>query len=90
MVNRATSNFRFSIEIVRCRAVCPDWRDVGAPESPMRRPDTLVLGIPHLLLQFPPSNPADHPDCHLVQVRCYDPWVSIHTTGAMRLLSVII
>jgi hypothetical protein len=63
---------KLSIEIIRCRAVCPDWRDVGGPdESPMGRPDTLVLGIPHLLLQFPPSDPAQHPDCHLVQViRC--------------------
>ena len=58
-----------SIEIVRCRAVCPDWQDSALSDSPVNaRPDTLVLAIPRLLLQLPPSNPAMHPSCHPVQV----------------------
>ena len=58
-----------SIEIVRCRAVCPDWQDSALKDSASNgRPDTLVLAIPHLLLQLPPSNPALHPSCHPVQV----------------------
>ena len=36
----------------------------------MGRPDTLVLGIPHLQLHLPPSDPADHSKGHLVQVPC--------------------
>ena len=60
---------QFSIEIVRCRAVCPDWRDVALVEaSTTGRPDTLVLGIPYLLLQLPPKDPAQHPRRHPVQV----------------------
>ena len=60
---------QFSIEIVRCRAVCPDWRDVALVEaSTTGRPDTLVLGIPYLLLQLPPQDPAQHPRRHPVQV----------------------
>ena len=60
---------QFSIEIIRCRAVCPDWRDVALVEaSTTGRPDTLVLGIPYLLLQLPPKDPAQHPRRHPVQV----------------------
>lgn len=60
---------QISIEIIRCRAVCPDWQDSALSDSPLNaRPDTLVLAIPHLLLQLPPSKPAVHPSCHPVQV----------------------
>lgn len=58
-----------SIEIIRCRAVCPDWQDTALDDPSFgAKPDTLVLAIPYLLLQLPPSNPALHPSSHPVQV----------------------
>lgn len=69
-IDRAT---QFSIEVVRCRAVCPDWQDSALVDGSFRsRPDTLVLGIPHALLQLPVSNPASQPLYHPVQVNLSD------------------
>lgn len=60
---------RFSIEITKCRAVCPDWQDDTLnPSNFNGRPDTVILGIPYLLLQLPPGRPARHPKYHPVQV----------------------
>ena len=60
---------RVSVEIIRCKAVCPDWQDpVLTDNLTNERPDTLVLSIPHLLLQLPPSKPAVRPSKHPVQV----------------------
>lgn len=64
---------RFSVEVVRCRAVCPDWQDPALNEAGTNaRPDTLVLGIPRLLLQLPVSDPAVQPVQHPVEV-CFVP-----------------
>ena len=59
---------RFSIEIIKCRAVCPDWQDNTFNSAFNSRNDTLVLGIPHFVLQLPLSSPAVHPQAHPVQV----------------------
>ena len=68
---------QFSMEIIRCRAVCPDWRHRGANSMTTERPDTVVLGVPHLLLQLPAHNPARHPVRHAVQVGFIRSWVNV-------------
>ena len=67
---------QYSVEIVRCRVLCPDWRDTAfAPGTP-RETDAkgsrgaLLLDVPHALLQMPVQAPAQHPDIHPVQEHC--------------------
>lgn len=61
---------QFSLQILRCRVLCPDWRDTAfAPGNPRDADDgpTLVLDVPEFLLQLPPQAPAQHPSTHPVQ-----------------------
>lgn len=61
---------QFSIAILRCRAVCPDWKDASRQDGGHgSSSDIAVLGIPKLLLQLPATNPANHPSIHPVEVR---------------------
>ena len=70
---------RLALELVRCRAVCPDWQGleeagaalvpgsgVGLGEAPE---DALVLEVPYFLARMPPADPAPDPDQapHLIQ-----------------------
>ena len=70
---------RLALELVRCRAVCPDWQGleeagaalvpgsgVGLGEAPE---DALVLEAPYFLARMPPADPAPDPDQapHLIQ-----------------------
>ena len=61
---------QFSLEIVRCKAVCPAKVDAasftGAHPSPLDH--TLYLEVPHFLLQLPLSQPAQHPRPHPVNL----------------------
>lgn len=65
---------QFSLEILRCRAVCPDWQDGSpAPGRPhWQRQHALTLSVPQLLLQLPPTEPAQHPSAHPVEVHSFD------------------
>lgn len=65
---------QFSLEILRCRAVCPDWQDSSpAPGRPhWQRQHALTLSVPQLLLQLPPTEPAQHPLVHPVEVHSFD------------------
>jgi hypothetical protein len=64
---------QFTLEIVRCRVLCPDWRDTSfAPGVPREgnddlHGDALVLDVPRLLLQLPPEQPGRHPSSHPVE-----------------------
>ena len=51
------------MEILRCRAVAPDWQDTSAASSGpyWDRHHALTLNVPQLLLQLPPTDPAKHP-----------------------------
>ena len=71
---------QFSVQILRCRVLCPDWRDTAfAPGNPREHDEgaaqqqhargSLVLDVPHALLQLPLAAPAAHPDMHPVQQR---------------------
>lgn len=74
---------QFSIEIIRCCAVCPDWQDNALIEAPVSgRPDIVVLGVPHLLLQLPATSPAHHPRVHPVQVGFPKPYIPLGTQDA--------
>ena len=78
---RARKLEQFSVQILRCRVLCPDWRDTAfAPGTPRERDEgvqqqqqhargSLVLDMPHALLQLPLEAPAAHPDMHPVQQR---------------------
>lgn len=65
---------QFSLEILRCRAVAPDWRDTGVASSRpyWDRQHALTLNVPQLLLQLPPTDPAKHPAKHPVEVQSFD------------------
>ena len=65
---------QFSLEILRCRAVAPDWQDTSATSSRpyWDRQHALTLNVPQLLLQLPPTNPAKHPSKHPVEVHSFD------------------
>ena len=68
IADEAVRSDRFTLEIIRCRGVCPDWQDDASHATSSGRPDTLILGVPHLLLQLPVANPAPHPVRHAVEV----------------------
>lgn len=68
IADEAVGSDRFTLEIIRCRGVCPDWQDDAIHATSSGRPDTLILGVPHLLLQLPIANPAPHPVRHAVEV----------------------
>ena len=61
---------QFSLEIVRCKIVCPAKVDAAgftsADPSPLDH--TLYMEIPHFLLQLPLSQPAQHPRPHPVDL----------------------
>lgn len=60
---------QFSLQILRCKILCPDWRDTSfAPGTPREVEDghALVLDVPDFLLQLPPQAPAQHPSVHPV------------------------
>ena len=60
---------QFSLQILRCKILCPDWRDTSfAPGTPRDVEDShaLVLDVPEFLLQLPPQAPAQHPTVHPV------------------------
>ena len=61
---------QFSLEIVRCKIVCPAKVDAAgftnADPSPLDH--TLYMEIPHFLLQLPLSHPAQHPRPHPVDL----------------------
>ena len=61
---------QFSLQILRCRILCPDWRDTSfAPGNP-RDADggqALVLDVPEFLLQLPAQVPMQHLHVHPVQ-----------------------
>ncbi len=65
---------QFTMEILRCRAVAPDWQDTSAASSGpyWDRQHALTLNVPQLLLQLPPTNPAKHPSKHPVEVHSFD------------------
>ena len=65
---------QFSLEIVRCRALAPDWQGTSAASSRpyWDRQHALTLNVPQLLLQLPPTNPAKHPAKHPVEVHSFD------------------
>ena len=65
---------QFSLEIVRCRAVAPDWRDTAASSGRpyWDRHHALTLNVPQLLLQLPPTDPAKHPSQHPVEVHDFN------------------
>lgn len=64
---------KFTLHILRCRAMCPDWRDTSfAPGTPREvgeglYGDALVLDIPELFLQLPAQDPGCHPSMHPVE-----------------------
>lgn len=61
---------QFSLQILRCKILCPDWRDTSfAPGTPRDVEDShaLVLDVPEFLLQLPLQAPAQHPCVHPVQ-----------------------
>ena len=62
------------MEIVRCRAIAPDWRDTTAASGRpyWDRHHALTLNVPQLLLQLPPTDPAKHPSQHHVEVHDFD------------------
>ena len=61
---------QFSLEIVRCKIVCPARVDAAgftdADPSPLDH--TLYMEIPHFLLQLPLLQPAQHPRPHPVDL----------------------
>lgn len=61
---------QFSLEIVRCKIVCPAQVDTAgftdADPSPLDH--TLYMEIPHFLLQLPLVQPAQHPRPHAVDL----------------------
>lgn len=61
---------QFSLEIVRCKIVCPAQVDAAgftdADPSPLDH--TLYMEIPHFLLQLPSVQPAQHPRPHPVDL----------------------
>ena len=62
---------QFSLEIVRCKIVCPARVDAAgftyADAVPLDH--MLYMEIPHFLLQLPLSQPAQHPRPHPVDLR---------------------
>ena len=61
---------QYSLQILRCRILCPDWRDTAfAPGNPRDLDDgqALVLDVPEFMLQLPPQAPMQHPHVHPVQ-----------------------
>ena len=64
---------QFSLEIVRCKIVCPAKVDAAgftsADPSPLDH--TLYMEIPHFLLQLPLSQPAQHPRPHPVDLNIW-------------------
>lgn len=61
---------QFSLEIVRCKIVCPAKVDAAgftdADPSPLDH--TLCMEIPHFILQLPLLHPAQHPRPHPVDL----------------------
>lgn len=63
-------DYKFSIEVIRCRAVCPNWRGKSSAPGNSDDPDTLILGIPHFVLQLPIQDGPQHCVKHPVEVGC--------------------
>lgn len=61
---------QFSLEIVRCKIVCPAKVDAAAftDADPSPLDHTLYMEIPHFLLQLPLLQPAQHPRPHPVDL----------------------
>ena len=61
---------QFSLEIVRCKIVCPAKVDAAGftDGDPSPLDHTLYMEIPHFLLQLPLSQPAQHPRPHPVDL----------------------
>jgi len=61
---------QFSLEIVRCKIVCPAKVDANAfsDADPSPLDHTLYMEIPHFILQLPVSQPAQHPRPHPVDL----------------------
>ena len=61
---------QFSLEIVRCKIVCPAKVDTNAfsDADPSPLDHTLYMEIPHFILQLPVSQPAQHPRPHPVDL----------------------
>lgn len=54
---------RFSLEVVRCVAICPDVPDHATARGSI----SVALELPHALLQLPARDPASHPREHAIQ-----------------------
>ena len=65
---------QFSLEILACTAVCPDWQSssTAAGGAFWERQHALTLSVPQLLLQLPPADPAQHPPKHPVELHSFD------------------
>lgn len=61
---------QFSLEIMRCKIVCPAKVDTNAfsDADPSPLDHTLYMEIPHFILQLPVSQPAQHPRPHPVDL----------------------
>ncbi|KAL0051145.1 hypothetical protein WJX82_002690 [Trebouxia sp. C0006] len=61
---------QFSLEIVRCKIVCPAKVNTNAfsDADPSPLDHTLYMEIPHFILQLPVSQPAQHPHPHPVDL----------------------
>ncbi len=61
---------QFSLEIVRCKIVCPAKVNTNAfsDADPSPLDHTLYMEIPHFILQLPVSQPAQHPRPHPVDL----------------------
>ena len=61
---------QFSLEIVRCKIVCPAQVDTNAFSNAEPGPldHTLYVEIPHFILRLPVSQPAQHPRPHPVDL----------------------
>lgn len=67
---KAERKEQFSLEIVRCKIVCPAKVDTNAfsDADPSPLDHTLYMEIPHFILQLPVSQPAQHPRPHPVDL----------------------
>ena len=65
---------QFSLEILACTAVCPDWQSSSSAAGGAfwDRQHALTLSVPQLLLQLPAADPAQHPPKHPVELHNFD------------------
>ncbi|DBA81627.1 TPA: hypothetical protein ACH3X1_007382 [Trebouxia sp. C0004] len=70
VVPKSDRKEQFSLEIVRCKIVCPAKVDTNAfsDADPSPLDHTLYMEIPHFILQLPVSQPAQHPRPHPVDM----------------------